>query len=239
MNTAADPGATDSPLVSVVIPTLNEESVLPGILSDLGRLGVAHEVIVSDGGSKDRTQSVAERSGARLIRGLPGRGSQLRAGAEAARAPLLAFLHADVRLPPDSLARLRAFAEKPPSRACVFRFAIESPRAVYRTLEIGTHLRAKWLSLPYGDQGLIVRATAYWRIGGHPPIPLMEDVALARSLRQTVGVEVLPERVLISPRRWERDGPLRRTARNLFLLTGYLLGANPALLARSYRPNSS
>ena len=79
-------------MLSVIVPTLNAASTLEDCLS---RLSGARDVIVVDGGSWDGTQGIASSAGARLVMTEPGRGAQLRLGAEAARGDWLLFLHAD------------------------------------------------------------------------------------------------------------------------------------------------
>ena len=224
-----------APLLTVVIPALNEAPHLPALLDDLRGLSVRREVIVADGGSEDATREIAAAGGARVVSGEAGRGVQLRAGALAAHGAVLAFLHADVRLGSAAIRRLDLIAGEPGEAAAAFRLRIDTPRPVYRVLERGTNLRSRLLRLPYGDQGLIVRREVYWAAGGHPPVPLMEDVMLARALARSVGIELLPESIRVSARRWERDGPLRRTAINLSLLLRFQLGASPAELAEAYR----
>jgi len=222
-------------MLSVIIPALDEGPRLAALLRDLLPLGPAAEVIVVDGGSRDDTVAVARERGARVILSEGGRGPQLRAGAAIAAGDLYCFLHADLRLPPATVDRLSALIRDPPGEAVAFRFCIDGRSAGYRVIEWGTNLRSAWLGLPYGDQGLVVGRAAYEACGGYPPIPLMEDVALVRQLRASVGIRLLREPVLVSPRRWERDGAFRRTVRNWSLLARYLTGADPRVLAHSYR----
>jgi rSAM/selenodomain-associated transferase 2 len=229
------PATGRKPLLAIVVPALNEADRLGGLLADLAGLGVAHETIVVDGGSTDATAPIAAAGGARVLHSPAGRGAQLRAGAAAARAPLLCFLHADARLDPRGLRELARLALAPPAAACAFRLRIAGRRASYRLVETGANLRARWLCLPYGDQGLVVRREDYERAGGYPPYPLMEDVALVRSLRRFTPIRLLDAEVRVSARRWRRDGVLRRTLLNLTLLLRYLAGAHPERLAASYR----
>ena len=86
--------------VSIVIPALDEERAIGAALD--AALAQADEVVVSDGGSRDRTVEIALRSGARVVCGPRGRGLQLNRGAAAATAAagdILLFLHADTTLP--------------------------------------------------------------------------------------------------------------------------------------------
>lgn len=221
-------------MASVIVPTLNEGDHLPRLVKALARCTVPLEVVVADGGSTDMTVSVAEAAGATVVRSEAGRGSQMRAGAAMARGQLLVFIHADARIEGAPLTEIAALAQGGFAGAAAFRFAIDGDRWSYRVLEAGTRLRGRLLGLPYGDQGLIIGAELYDRIGGHAEIPLMEDVVIARRLRGFGGIRILPTNLPVSPRRWERDGPWRRTAANLVLLSRFLLGASPERLAARY-----
>jgi dolichol-phosphate mannosyltransferase len=92
---------TDSPDISVVIPVLNErenlELLLPSLCQVIGKLGLAAEILVVDGGSNDESQRVAERLGARVIpQQERGFGGALLAGFAAATAPFVVTMDADL-----------------------------------------------------------------------------------------------------------------------------------------------
>ncbi|KAL3134624.1 hypothetical protein ABBQ38_006450, partial [Trebouxia sp. C0009 RCD-2024] len=57
------------------------------------------EVIVVDGGSKDRTVMLAEKAGAKVFRSTSGRAKQMNMGWKHAKGACLLFLHADSKLP--------------------------------------------------------------------------------------------------------------------------------------------
>lgn len=225
------------PALGVVIPTLNEAGTLPGILSDLAHLGLPATVVVADGGSTDGTVAEAERCGARVVSAPRGRGPQLNAGAAALDTEWLLFLHADVRLSADArLALERAVAES--EHAAVFGLAIDAPGLWPRVMELGARVRDRLGGLPYGDQGLLVRRPQFDRAGGYPDIPIMEDVALIRSLRRLGPIRRLPASLRVSPRRWLREGPYRTWARNTALLVAWRAGVSPHRLARWYPPEA-
>ncbi|MBA3560203.1 MAG: TIGR04283 family arsenosugar biosynthesis glycosyltransferase [Gemmatimonadaceae bacterium] len=230
---------TTKTLLSIVVPALDEATTIPLLLTDLRDLRVSHEIIVVDGGSTDTTARIAAECGARVVLAPSGRGFQLRAGASAATAELLWFLHADVRVGPDVLRAVERIAESGERGAFAFRLAIDSPGASYRLLERLANLRSRRLSLPYGDQSLLVARADYDSAGGFPPIPIMEDVALVRALRRITSVSMLDSAVRVSSRRWQRDGVFRSTVRNSLLLAAYMLGAPPGWIAALYRPHSS
>ncbi len=224
-----------TPRVSFVIPALDEAERLPGLLADLRSFPLAHEVIVADGGSADGTAARAAALGARVLAAPRGRGRQLRAGATAAGAPVLCFLHADMRLDAAALEALARAAAA--GGAWALRLRIAAPGWRFRLVELGANLRAR-AGLPYGDQALLLPRALYQAAGGYPDVPLMEDVALVRALRRHGGVRLLSAAVAASPRRWCKDGVLRRTLRNWALVSAYLLGVPPERLARHYAPHS-
>jgi rSAM/selenodomain-associated transferase 2 len=222
--------------VSVVIPTLEAADRIGPCLGALGDAlmdGVIHEVIIADGGSKDSILAIAEETGARVVFAPPGRGTQLAAGAAAARGAWLLFLHADTVLSPGWGAAALTHIRTCPDRAGYFALQFNAPGPAARTVASWANLRAALLGLPYGDQGLLVSRVLYDRSGGYPDMPLMEDVALVRRIGRR-RLTRLGAAAVTSAARYGRDGWLRRGWRNLTTLALYFLGADPDWLARRY-----
>jgi rSAM/selenodomain-associated transferase 2 len=217
-------------MLSFIIPTLNAESHLSHCLE---RMRDAGEILVVDGGSSDATTGIAERAGARLVSAARGRGAQLRAGAEAARGDWLLFLHADTLPGPGWLAAVDAHRRERPGKAGFFRFRLADEAWQARAIERGVAARVALLALPYGDQGLLISRLLYDEIGGYRPLPLMEDVDIARRLGRR-RLAPLDEAVFTSSERWRRDGWFRRSARNLACLGLYGLGVSPDRIAKLY-----
>lgn len=90
-------------MLSIIIPTLNEEKFLPHLLKSLkGQTFKDFEIIVADNNSTDTTRSIALMAGAKVVDGgMPACGRNN--GAKIARGELLLFLDADVILQPDFL----------------------------------------------------------------------------------------------------------------------------------------
>ena len=224
-------------MISVIIPTLNAAPVIGPTLVSLSPAildPVLTEVIISDGGSEDDIQDIAEATGAVFLRGDPGRGRQLAAGADAARGEWLLFLHADTRLAEGWVAAARRHIDANPGKAGWFRLSFDAPGAAPRLVAGWANLRARWCALPYGDQALLIHRRLYRAVGGFPDIPLMEDVALARALGRR-RLTRLDAAAITSADRYIRQGWIRRGARNLWTLLRYFLGASPELLAAAYR----
>ena len=222
-------------MLSVVIPTLNEAAVIGERLDQILAADLAAEVIVVDGGSVDRTVALAEKRGVRTIIGPAGRGVQLAAGAEAATGNWLLFMHADTKPGPGWATVIRRFMEKPDNqfRAGYFHLLVNDSGPAPRFLEKLVDWRCQIFSLPYGDQGLLIKAEFYERLGGFPPIPLMEDVALIRTIPRH-RLEKLSCTAITSAKRYQSEGYLIRSVKNVSLLFMYFLGVSPHLLAEIY-----
>jgi rSAM/selenodomain-associated transferase 2 len=228
-------------MISVVIPTLDAEEDLGRTLAALVPAaveGLVREVIVADGGSRDRTLEIADHAGAEIAKSEPGRGHQLRAGAARARFPWLLFLHADTVLDAGWERDAEHLIERVESgrmepRAAAFRFTLDDLGFAPRTLETLVHLRNSLLSLPYGDQGLLIPRRLYDEIGGYAPLPVMEDVDIVRRLGRRRLV-MLRSRAVTSAVRYRRDGYVRRVLRNQWCLALYFLNVPASTIARIY-----
>ena len=221
--------------ISVIIPAINETASIKRAIQSCWSAG-ADEVIVADGGSTDDTAELAEQLSCQVVISRPGRGVQQNQGAASATGDILVFLHADCTLGADSLLQIRQrSAESSPSFFGGFQQVIPAGGWIYRWLERGNTARIRRLGLIYGDQGIFMTRDLFEKTGGFPDIPLMEDVVLSRLLHRHGHALVLEGPLTISPRRWERYGPIRQTLRNWWFLTLFFLGTSPETLAKRYR----
>ncbi len=228
-------------MISVVIPALNEETRLSaclGALSGAAADGLIKEIIVVDGGSADGTVKIADGFGARVLTAPPGRGGQLRAGAEAAKGAWLLFLHGDTVLAEGWEKEVIRFIEQNKCDAGIFTLAFDAKGLLPRLVAFGAMQRTRWARAPYGDQGLLISKSSYDEIGGFADIPLFEDVDIVRRLIGRKGrfaLHIFSSKAVTSAERYEREGYIRRVIANFILLTRYQLGAAPEDLAKAYR----
>ena len=220
--------------LTVILPTLNCAPTLGPTVASLYlgvEAGLIHQVIFADGGSTDGIERVADDIGAELVVSSQGRGTQLAAAAKTAKTGWLLFLHADTVLSDDWPKILRHHIETS-QNAAYFQLRFDAQGTAPRLVAAWANLRARLFALPYGDQGLLIKTSHYTKIGGHPEIPLMEDVAIARKLRRTLTA--LPATATTSAARYISDGWLKRGTKNLTTLALYFLGTAPEKLAQRY-----
>ena len=222
-------------MISVVIPTLNESEHLSALIAGLRAQDPACEVIVADGGSRDGTAAIAAAHGARVLTSAPGRGRQLRQGAEAARGEVLLFLHADSVFPPDGLARIAAtLAGSPHVVGGNFRLLFDG-RTRFDSWLTGFYAWFRRRGLYYGDSGVFVRADVYHALGGFRPIAVMEDYDFTRRLERTGPTCCIAEPPLMtSSRRFAGRHPLAIVWGWLKIHALYHLGVAPRRLAKLY-----
>jgi rSAM/selenodomain-associated transferase 2 len=221
--------------LSIILPVLNEGDLIGNALDalkDLRALGV--EVVIVDGGSRDATIQRARLRADVVISAAEGRAVQMNAGAAKARGRVLLFLHADTRLPVDADHVVLNGLQRSGRAWGRFDVYIESRHPVLRLLAWAMNLRSRLSGIATGDQAIFVRRDAFELVGGFPAIPLMEDIALSKRLKQVSKPLCLRERVTTSGRRWEKGGVLSTILLMWRLRLRYFFGADPSDLARQY-----
>ena len=200
-------------------------------MADLG----PDEIVVVDGGSRDRTVELARRWTDRVeVLPVASRALQLNRGAELASGDVLLFVHADSRLPSDAAAAIRSTLALPGVAGGAFDITIRAPGASYAIIAWAANLRAHRTRIPYGDQAVFLRASRFAELGGFPELPILEDVALSQRLKRSGRIVYLGHRVRNSPRRWEREGIVYATVRNWIITLLFVAGVPVERLVRWY-----
>jgi rSAM/selenodomain-associated transferase 2 len=224
--------------ISIVIPVLNEASVIGQTLSALQPLHEAgHEVIVVDGGSEDTSLLLAKPLADRVIQSPRGRSRQMNAGAKMASGELLLFLHADTFLPGRADRLIIEGMHRKRREWGRFDVKLSGDHSLLRVIEFLMNWRSRLFQIATGDQAIFVSRELFETIGGFPEIDLMEDIALSKVLKKYGRPLCLWQRVNTSSRRWEEKGLFRTIFLMWFLRLAFLFKADPKRLARFYYPS--
>ena len=178
--------------------------------------------------------AIAQARADQVIAAPRGRAVQMNAGAAQARGDVLLFLHADTQLPDDAAGAIdRVLAHG--ARWGRFDVSIDGRSPLLTLVATMMNARSRLTGIATGDQAMFVSRSTFAHAGGFPTIPLMEDVALSKTLKRVAGAPAcLRQRVVTSGRRWEQNGVIRTILLMWRLRLSYYLGVEPALLARHY-----
>jgi rSAM/selenodomain-associated transferase 2 len=197
-----------SALISVVVPTLNEEEALPETLKRVLAQDVTSQIIVVDGGSDDNTrQVVAEVPEVEWVSASPGRASQMNAGAAQANGDWLLFLHADTWLPAGALQAIANLDIE--VGAGGFRQQFSRPHWFLALVSRLHNWRCSRTRVIYGDQALFIRRDLFVQIGCFPDRDELEDVLISERVLAFTRPVLMPQTVITSSRKFEQRGPYR------------------------------
>lgn len=197
-------------MISVIIPIYNEEKALQNSASFFDALSKRAEVIFVDGGSFDKSRVFASVYG-KVVQRPKGRALQMNAGARLSKGDALFFLHADTSIGLDTLSAIEEAINKKGFVGGCLTQRIDNGSFIYRLIEAQGNRRARRRKIFYGDQGIFVKKETFFELGCFPEVPIMEDVLFARQLRKSGATVVLPDKIIVSARRWEKRGIIKTT----------------------------
>lgn len=219
--------------LSIIVPILNEVQNIPAITAMLKDINAAHEVIFVDGGSTDGTLVLLPKE-FRLVHSPRGRGLQLNKGAAAAQGDVLLFLHCDSILSREAIDLIPKAIETGCMGGC-FSLSFDKKGMLLGLIAYLSNLRVRLLRVMFGDQGIFIKRDVFEQLGGFPEIPIMEDLEFSLRLRKIGKVALIKDKIITSPRRFEKNGVLRTILFMHKMKLLYFLGVDPAELARIYK----
>jgi len=213
-------------MLSIIIPTLNEEKYLPLVLGEIKKQNFSdYELIVADAGSKDKTLEIAKNFGCKIVKGgLPAKGRN--EGAKIAKGELLLFMDADnVYLPENFLGNLVQKFKKRNLGVAAFPILPDGKKIdkfLYRIYNWLVKITQNFL--PHATNSILVKKEIHQKISGFDEeIKIAEDheyVRRAKKYGYKYGfIEIEP--VLTSSRRFEKDGRLKTYLK--YILAGFHL----------------
>ncbi len=205
-------------MISVIIPTYNEEKALPATLHSLLAQPGDYEVVVVDGGSTDRTREIVESLRITLLTSSKGRATQMNAGAREARGEWLLFLHADTLLPAGALPQLNAMEGDARVQAGGFLHQFSGGDWRLRLISFLDNFRCVRSRIIYGDQAMFVRHALFEELGGFPDQPILEDVAFCEKLIRVTEPLLLAPPVITDSRKFVKMGVWKSFVRVLLII---------------------
>jgi rSAM/selenodomain-associated transferase 2 len=221
-------------VISIIIPVYNEEECL--LKNDVYYqvISQAGELIFVDGGSTDRTVSLARKLG-RVVAAPKNRAVQMNRGAKEAKHKILLFLHADAFIHLENLQHIVKAIESNKYIGGCFKQVLDDPAVLYRWIAWTGNIRAKVSKVFYGDQAIFVRKDIFQELRGFPEVKIGEDVLFTKQLRRKGRVGILPFAVNCSTRRWKKQGIWQTFLLNLRINTALIWNQDLDKLANAYQ----
>ena len=222
-------GSRVRPLLSVIVPALNEERHVGSLLSEvLGQVMAEDEVIVVDAGSEDGTVPVVGRfPGVVLLAGSPPVAAGRNLGGRRARGDVLIFLDTDVRLPAGFFERFRKeFEERRLDVACPLYVPHRSTPTIRGVFAFFNLLfKATERLMPSGAGNCIaVKGEVFRASEGFDPSLKFDDIELIRRLARGRRFRIVAERVYVSDRRYRKHGIGSMLLRYMLMSLFFALG---------------
>lgn len=214
-------------MISIIIPTLNEEKLLPTLLRQLNdkslRKKYNYEVIISDGGSKDKTILIAKQFADKVIEHKQNYKQKIsegkNLGAKVANGDILVFLCADCRLdkPEEFFDYIEKFRTSKYS-ACTFWFDVfpEERRLSDIVFHSFFNLFIWFLNNIIHDgmgrgECQVIKRWAFDQVGGFNELLVAgEDYDLYERIRKIGKIEVnFKIKIFESPRRYRKFGYIK------------------------------
>jgi rSAM/selenodomain-associated transferase 2 len=234
LTAAPDSSKPNRPILSVVVPMLNEESAIIATLTAIRAAASQAEIIVVDGGSTDRSVELARAHCDQILTAARGRARQMNVGATAVGGDIVVFVHADTIVPATFARDIADAFRDPDTVGGRFDVALDDSAIGCRVVGGLINLRSRLMRSATGDQAIFVRRDVFEQLGGFAEIDLCEDVDFAARLRRCGGIACLRSRVTTSARRWRKDGLLRTVMRMSVIKSMFLAGVSPRWLKRHY-----
>lgn len=221
--------------MTIILPTLNEENRIATLVRYLKNIdhGAILEIIVSDGGSTDKTREVAQKAGA-IVLSAPkkGRAAQLNYGAKHAQSDILFFLHAD-STPPTTLVE-DVHAEINAGYAIgSYRTTFDSSSFLLKINAFFTRFNKIWCR--GGDQGLFITQSLFQSLNGfREDYLIMEDYDIIQRAQKNNTFRIIPKDMLISTRKYAKNSYLRVLLSNMIIFRMYYHGASQKEMVQRY-----
>jgi rSAM/selenodomain-associated transferase 2 len=224
-------------MVSVIIPTYNEEDTVGPLLHYLhthAEPDLLQEIMVVDGGSTDRTLEMAAAAGARvLVSQKKGRAAQMNTGANAAKGEVVYFLHADT-YPPPGFCRDIARAIRRQFYCGGYRLRFDYAHWFLRLNAWFTRFNVSLFR--FGDQSLFVKKELFAQVNGfREDLVVLEDQEIIFRLRRLSRFKIFRRSVVTSARKYRENGVYRTQLTFYLIYFLYQLGFSQQMLVRIYR----
>jgi len=239
-----------TPKVSVIIPTLNERGHISLLLESLETQSAMDcEILIMDGGSKDKTSDIARQHNAKVVV-LPGHGEFIsrNIGAKIAKGRFLLFTCADIIFPEGLFRKIVEKFEENPDLIALTGPGCPYDAPLIGKLEYAVYNFARYLCAKFpkplkrfstSTNFLVVRKDCFDKTGGFAVNDINADGLMGRRLLEMGEVGFfLDTYIYLSARRMRNMGLIAFNRHYLYAFENFLFFASNAKAIRSFKVSS-
>lgn len=221
-------------MISIIVPVLNEEKTIIKTITNLISLKGEKEILVIDGGSTDKTVSLAKTL-VKVIETSKGRSLQMNAGAKDAKGNILWFVHSDSIIDKKSLSNIEKTISKGYIGGGFSLYFYDTKNIFMKFIAITSNLRGAFGKIFFGDQGIFIKKESFISIDGFPKISIMEDFEFSLKIKKIGKMKLLKSKIGTSSRRFTKGGIFKTFLLMQKMKLLYLAGVSPDKLDKMYR----
>ena len=221
--------------ISIIIPVYNEALIINKLIDNLEQFRDHCEIIFVDGGSNDGTDRIIEKKYKLFYSPKRGRSYQMNYGASLSKGNILLFLHADSLLPDDAPGQIHRIIHRGYKVGC-FKIKFDSKNILMKICGFMSNLRIKLRNIAFGDQGIFIIKSYFYKLGGFAEIPLMEDYQLSIDIKaDREKIALTRTKIETSERRFVKKGRFRTMIKMQRLQYMYRRGKDINTIANLYK----
>lgn len=221
-------------MVSIIVPVLNEEKTIENSLIKLNNLKGSKEIIVVDGGSKDKTVTIAKKYG-KVVKSKKGRAYQMNKGASISKGDILWFVHSDSIVDLNSITYIEKCITKGYVGGGFSLYFYDFNTLFMKYIRVTSNIRACIFKIFYGDQGIFVEKNIFNRIGGYPNLYIMEDLEFSKKIKKIGKMKLISKKIGTSARRFKKGGQFKTHLLMHKLRILHIMGISNSTLNKMYR----
>lgn len=221
--------------ISIIVPVYNEAPAINKLIDNLEQFKDYCEIIFVDGGSDDGTDRIIEKKYKLFYSPKKGRSYQMNYGASLSKGNILLFLHADSLLPDDAPGQILKIIRRGYKVGC-FKIKFDSKNILMKICGFMSNLRVRLRNIAFGDQGIFIIKSYFYKLGGFAEIPLMEDYQLSMDIKaDREKIALTRTKIETSERRFVKKGRFRTMIEMQKLQYMYRKGKDIDIIANLYK----